>query len=325
MGENKELLSKKLKKIKSNSSDSKKKSKNRNPIEKKCSEVKNGEEKVKSVKKIRKHDEVKQAGNIDEENRIDEASRRKKKRKVAKAKDSDKAEIISSEIKDSSDGDIEAEEKQRSKLRKLKRKGKKTKKSEIEKVNESDHEVEGSNLQKGKSKKVRKAKKVRLLSQDEDVLEDNEVKQDEVYEISSGDEDSSQGMKKWIMEYHQSRPGVKILQDKIDDFIVSHEAKLEQERKEREALAAEGGWTVVVHQKGRKKTTESESGTAVGAAHATVTDRIAKKKNKEVGLDFYRFQKREAQKSEIMMLQSKFEQDKKRIQQMRAARKFKPY
>ncbi|XP_063938242.1 uncharacterized protein LOC108193467 isoform X2 [Daucus carota subsp. sativus] len=243
MGENKELLSKKLKKIKSNSSDSKKKSKNRNPIEKKCSEVKNGEEKVKSVKKIRKHDEVKQAGNIDE----------------------------------------------------------------------------------GKSKKVRKAKKVRLLSQDEDVLEDNEVKQDEVYEISSGDEDSSQGMKKWIMEYHQSRPGVKILQDKIDDFIVSHEAKLEQERKEREALAAEGGWTVVVHQKGRKKTTESESGTAVGAAHATVTDRIAKKKNKEVGLDFYRFQKREAQKSEIMMLQSKFEQDKKRIQQMRAARKFKPY
>ncbi|KAL8118596.1 hypothetical protein AgCh_016202 [Apium graveolens] len=228
-------------------------------------------------------------------------------------------------MKESSDGDIEAEEKQRRKLRKLKRKGKKTKKPEIEKVNDSDHEVEGSNLQNGKSKKVRKAKKPRLLSQNEDVLEDNEGKQDEVYEISSGDEDSSQGMKKWILKYHQSRPGVEILQDRIDDFIVSHEAKLEQERKEREALAAEGGWTVVVHQKGRKKTTESESGTAVGAAHAAVTDRIAKKKNKEVGLDFYRFQKREAHRSEIMMLQSKFEQDKKRIQQMRAARKFKPY
>lgn len=35
-------------------------------LEKKCSEVKNGEEKVKSVKKIRKHEEDKQAGNIDE-------------------------------------------------------------------------------------------------------------------------------------------------------------------------------------------------------------------------------------------------------------------
>lgn len=75
-----------------------------------------------------------------------------------------------------------------------------------------------------------------------------------------------------------------------------------QERKEREALAAEGGWTVVVHQKGRKKTTESESGTAVGAAHAAVTDRIAKKKNKEVGLDFYRFQKREAHRSGMLLI-----------------------
>lgn len=292
---------------------------------KKFSEFKNDDDSVKSLRKIRKNGGDKQTSHIDEENRTDEANRRKKKRKVAKIKEIEKAEIISDEMKDSSDRDIEAEEKQRSKLRKLKRKGKKTKKSEIEKVNDSDHEVEGSNLQNGKSKKVRKAKKARLVSENEDVLEDNESKQAGVYEISSGDEDSSQGMKKWILEYHQSRPGVKILQDRIDDFIVSHEAKLEQERKEREALAAEGGWTVVVHQKGRKKTTESESGTAVGAAHAAVTDRIAKKKNREVGLDFYRFQKREAHRSEIMMLQSKFEQDKKRIQQMRAERKFKPY
>lgn len=47
----------------------------------------------------------------------------------------------------------------------------------------------------GKSKKARKAKKVHLLSQNEDALEDDEGKQDGVYEISSGDEDSSQGMK----------------------------------------------------------------------------------------------------------------------------------
>lgn len=61
----------------------------------------------------------------------------------------DRVEIITDEMKDSPDGDIEAEEKQRSKVRKLRRKGKKTKKSEIEKVNDSDHEVEGSNLQNG--------------------------------------------------------------------------------------------------------------------------------------------------------------------------------
>ena len=60
-----------------------------------------------------------------------------------------------------------------------------------------------------------------------------------------------------------------------------------QERKEKEALAAEGGWTVVLHHKGRKKTTDSESGIVVGSvAQAAVENKMAKKKCKQVGLDF---------------------------------------
>lgn len=71
-----------------------------------------------------------------------------------------------------------------------------------------------------------------------------------------------------------------------------------QEKKEREAKVAEGGWTVVVHQKGRKKTTDSESGVTVGSvAQNAVEDKMSKKKRKEVGLDFYRFQRREAQRN----------------------------
>lgn len=181
----------------------------------------------------------------------------------------------------------------------------------------------------GKSKKARKKKKKdhNSLMKDEELEENTrEADVDDVYMISSGDEDCLKGMKKWVTEYHQSRPGLKVLQQRIDEFITAHEAKLEQERKEREALAAEGGWTVVVHHKGRKKTTDAESGIAVGSvAQAAVEDKMAKKKKKEVGLDFYRFQRREAKRNEIMLLQSKFEQDRKRIQQLRAARKFKPY
>lgn len=76
-----------------------------------------------------------------------------------------------------------------------------------------------------------------------------------------------------------------------------------QERKEREAQAAEGGWTVVVHHKGRKKTTDTESGTTVGSvAQALVEDKMSNKKRKEVGLDFYRFQRREAQRNGRMNL-----------------------
>lgn len=75
-----------------------------------------------------------------------------------------------------------------------------------------------------------------------------------------------------------------------------------QERKEKESEAAEGGWTVVTHMKGRKKTTDVESGTTVGSvAQAAVVDNISKKKKKQnqdqVGLTFYRFQRREAQRN----------------------------
>ncbi|CAJ1939242.1 unnamed protein product [Sphenostylis stenocarpa] len=114
-------------------------------------------------------------------------------------------------------------------------------------------------------------------------------KQEEVYTISSGDDDCSKGMKKWIMEYHHNRPGLDALQHQIDEFITAHEEKLEEsiigyipketnrktfgfdelkkafhakrslavekkrERKEKEALAAEGGgrllYTIKVERK----------------------------------------------------------------------------
>ncbi|KAL9297513.1 hypothetical protein ACSQ67_023409 [Phaseolus vulgaris] len=142
--------------------------------------------------------------------------------------------------------------------------------------------------------------------------------------------------KEWIMEYHQSRPGLEVLQRQIDDFITAHEEKLEElvysenGKKRKRGPCWRRGWTVVVHHKGRKKTTDSETGIAVGSvAQAAVENKMTKKKRKEVGLDFYRFQKEKPREmqilDEIMTLQSKFEDDKKRLQQMRAARKFRPY
>ncbi|KAL1534413.1 hypothetical protein AAHA92_30596 [Salvia divinorum] len=187
------------------------------------------------------------------------------------------------------------------------------------------------NGKKGKSKNPERKKKKRQLVSNhvpsDNFLETREENaEDEVYQMSSGDEDYSKGMKKWITQYHQSRPGLNVLQERIDDFIMAHEAREEQAKAEKLAQAAEGGWTVVVHLKGRKKTTEADSGIAVGSvAQAAVLDKMGKKKKKEVGVDFYQFNRREAHRNEIMMLQSKFEQDKKRIQQMRAARKFRPY
>lgn len=200
-------------------------------------------------------------------------------------------------------------------------------KSEVMDIGEPE---KAKKRKKNKTKKVKQSGEVNTTDMQVSVREDNlemhEVDTTNVDEIASVDEDCSRGMKKWILEYRQKRPGLKVLQQNIDVFITAHEEQQEREKKEREAAAAEDGWTVVMHHKGRKKTTDAETGTAVGSVSlAAMQEKLAQKKPKEVGRNFYRHQKREAQMSELAMLQSKFEQDKKRIQQLRAQRKFKPY
>ncbi|XP_010440985.1 PREDICTED: protein FAM133A isoform X2 [Camelina sativa] len=256
-----------------------------------------------------------------------------KKKKIQKSKEIDSSPAdgkLSGKTKkrkekrgnvDISEPNLEAipTEKVKVKKGKLNKTKKKRKAEEI-----SSASVEDDHLKReGKSKKSNKKKKMDMTSTKENKIEEEE----DVHEISSGDEDCTRGMKKWVTDYYESRPGLDELQKRIDDFMTAHEERLEQEKKDREAKAAEGGWTVVVHHKGRKKTTETETGTAVGSfSQAAVEDKIAKKKQSEpVAHGFYRFQRREAQRNEILALQSKFEQDKKRIQQLRAARRFKPF
>ncbi|XP_047310051.1 uncharacterized protein LOC124913682 [Impatiens glandulifera] len=251
-----------------------------------------------------------------------------KKRKDRKLKNKKKGDSRTNESAGGTDGEtivdeiigeIEMDvENKTSKSNEKKRKGKKLKGDRVTKRSREDGSDGDEN---GKTKKPHN----KCLPPRED--EDKKVVEEEdVYQISSGDEDNSKGMKKWISEYHQSRPGLEELQQKIDDFITIHEEQEEKAKIEREAQAEEGGWTVVVHHKGRKKTTESDTGVTVGSvAEAVVIDNMTKKKKKEVELDFYRFQRREANRNEILSLQSKFEQDKKQIQQRRAERKFRPY
>ncbi|CAI9095711.1 OLC1v1031708C2 [Oldenlandia corymbosa var. corymbosa] len=247
-------------------------------------------------------------------------------------------------VKEKSQG--EEENRERKKLKTKKRnKDQKTDAVGVGSETNQDNDEDGFVEQNGSFDEVRKSKKTKPKQKKDTKSPSNKVhpkaesyskegngftgdlaRGNEVYQISSGDEDCSKGMKKWIMDYQYKRPGLKVLQERIDDFITRYEAKEEQERREREARAAEDGWTVVTHQKGRKKTTDTETGVVVGSVtQAAVLDKMSKKKSKDVGVDFYRFQRREAQKNEIMRLQSEFEQDKKRIQQLRAARKFRPY
>ncbi|XP_049396585.1 uncharacterized protein LOC125860632 isoform X1 [Solanum stenotomum] len=245
-------------------------------------------------------------------------SAKRKMRKDVKLDETESLEIDQSNEREDALGQENNVSAEKRKSRKKKRKCEK----KVRRNETVDHYVEANDDSDQKSEKDHSL----TITQDNLVEKRGQAGYEEIDELSSGDEDCSKGMRKWVLDYYQSRPGLKVLQERIDEFITSYEAKKEQERKEKEALAAEDGWTVVVHHKGRKKTTDSETGIAVGSvSQAAVMDNMDKKKKKDVGLDFYRFQKREAKRNEIMVLQSKFEQDKKRIQQLRAARKFRPY
>lgn len=135
------------------------------------------------------------------------------------------------------------------------------------------------------------------------------------------------GMQKWIANYKAKRPGVEVLQGQIDQWMADYDARELQAKKDREAADAEDGWTVVVGKTGRKKTSD-DTGISVGAVAAeAVEDRANKKRKKkaDAALDFYRFQRHEARRNEVLELQERFEEDKKRIAQMRASRKFRPF
>ena len=137
------------------------------------------------------------------------------------------------------------------------------------------------------------------------------------------DPSAKRGLAGWLAEHRAARPGLEVLQAEVDAWVAAHdaEAAAAAERAAEEA-AGDDGWTVVGAKRGRRKTTDGE-GTAVGGVAPAKAAR-AKLAGPEIHQDFYRFQKRENQRAAVAELRAKFEEDKKRIAELRAARKFKP-
>ncbi|KAF9587266.1 hypothetical protein IFM89_039513, partial [Coptis chinensis] len=159
-----------------------------------------------------------------------------------------------------------------------------------------------------KSKKAVKKKKKDLVSSEKSsniINKGSGSVGSEVYQISSVDVDCSKGMKKWITNYYQSRPSLKILQERIDEFIISHEAQKEQvsyhtiyHRKEKEALSRRWWMDLAVDKdKGREENYDAESGTTMGSVALVILEKMGKKKSNDLGLNFYKFQRKEAQRN----------------------------
>ncbi|KAK6170659.1 hypothetical protein SNE40_018997 [Patella caerulea] len=130
------------------------------------------------------------------------------------------------------------------------------------------------------------------------------------------------GMPKWQKEYKVETVNANELQDEIDQYMESYDNKLNQqleEEKDKEGVADDEGW-VTVTKHGKMKPTPR---TAVNQKKLSKKER-RRKKEREL-LNFYTFQIKQEKQDRIATLRQKFEEDKERITQMKAARKFKPY
>ena len=138
----------------------------------------------------------------------------------------------------------------------------------------------------------------------------------DIYYMSQKRKVIKTGMNKWCMEYKEQYPNPRETEKKADKFMVQFDLKEARKKAELEKLANkpdEEGWTVVMH--GKKNLGDTER----------VTKRERKKRQRKELANFYTFQQRESKREHIAVLRKKFEEDKQKIQLMRAARKFKPF
>ncbi|KAJ3389974.1 Ribosomal RNA-processing protein 7 A [Lobulomyces angularis] len=121
------------------------------------------------------------------------------------------------------------------------------------------------------------------------------------------------GFTKYIELFKSSKPSQNILQKNVEIYLKAFD-ELQAEKKlnlqAKKNLPDEDGFITVVSKSKQKMETKS--------------DNKKLKKKKEL-VDFYRFQMRDTKRQQLADLRTKFEQDKKKIEILKKARKFKPY
>ncbi|KAK9768151.1 hypothetical protein K7432_001445 [Basidiobolus ranarum] len=132
------------------------------------------------------------------------------------------------------------------------------------------------------------------------------------------------GLEKYEYMYQRTRMDPEALQAQIDDFMKKF-SEAQHEAAQAEAalynVPDEDGFITVTRKGRRNNNTDGKiSVTAIKAEEA----QNLKPKKKEL-VDFYRFQMREAKRDKLVELRKKFEDDKKKIQQLKTARRFLPY
>ncbi|KAF5363574.1 hypothetical protein D9756_000136 [Leucocoprinus leucothites] len=140
------------------------------------------------------------------------------------------------------------------------------------------------------------------------------------------------GLAHYLALYDSLRPPLDVVQEHADTYIEVYEYELAKERqksqyKKGEAIVDEDGFTLVTRGGAYGQTLGGGVGVASKKFQHTGETRTRnnKKKEKKEKEGFYAFQKAERQRKEILDLKRRWEEDKAKVEQLKASRRFKPY
>lgn len=127
------------------------------------------------------------------------------------------------------------------------------------------------------------------------------------------------GLDKWMDEYTSQIPIESELEAEVSDYMkVFEDAELKEKEDEKKMETDEDGWTIV------KKSGKNAGFQQKESIISKIEDKVAAKKSKKELSNFYTFQIRDSKQRHIVSMRKRFEMDKRKVEQMKRERKFKP-
>lgn len=166
-----------------------------------------------------------------------------------------------------------------------------------------------------------------LVFEKESALEDAlEIPDDYVLILNSNDNKCLVGLAKWCMEYNNSICDEAKMKEEIEAYMQDYDKKIADKLAREKALKEkeeeeDGGWVTVT---GRKKRGQFALARKESTVNKVRHKEEQKNKKKELR-NFYTFQIRESKKQNLAELRKKFELDKKRLQDLKSKRTFRPF
>ncbi|KAG6845489.1 hypothetical protein H0H87_008386 [Tephrocybe sp. NHM501043] len=141
------------------------------------------------------------------------------------------------------------------------------------------------------------------------------------------------GLAHYVSLYESLRPPLDAVREHADSSIIAFEydvqkAKQKSKYRKGEAIVDDDGFTLVTRGGAFGKTLGGGVGVATKqfqrSGQTSKRNRNTKKSEKEKK-DFYAFQKAEKQRSELLNLKKRWEEDKAKVEALKASRRFRPY